>query len=92
MMHEPDEAFTNLANIQADFDSYGRGGFFDAVAVRSGTVARRYLSLDQAMVMGAIGNVLGNDVIRRGFSTPGRREGRCAPSSASRSSARARVA
>ncbi len=69
MMHEPDEAFTNLANLQADFDSYGRGGFFDAVAVRSGTVARRYLSLDQAMIMGAVGNVLGNDVIRRAFST-----------------------
>ncbi|WP_330475199.1 glucoamylase family protein [Terrabacter sp. C0L_2] len=69
MMHEPDEAFTNLANLKADFDSYERGGFFDAVAVRSGTVARRYLSLDQAMVMGAAGNVLGNDVLRRAFST-----------------------
>jgi hypothetical protein len=69
MMHEPDEAFTNLANLKADFDSYDRGGFFDAVAVGSGMVARRYLSLDQAMVMGAIGNVLGSDVIRRGFST-----------------------
>ena len=70
MMHEPAEAYTNLVNIQSDFDSYGRGGFFDAVAVRSGMVARRYLSLDQAMVMGAIGNVLGNNVIRRAFSTP----------------------
>ena len=70
MMHEPAEAYTNLVNIQSDFDSYGRGGFFDAIAVRSGMVARRYLSLDQAMVMGAIGNVLGNDVIRRAFSTP----------------------
>jgi hypothetical protein len=70
MMHEPAQAFTNLANLQADFDSYGRGGFFDAIAVKSGTVARRYLSLDQAMVMGAIGNVLGRDVIRRAFSTP----------------------
>ena len=69
MMHEPAEAYANLANIQADFDSYGRGGFFDAIAVKSGKVARRYLSLDQAMIMGAIGNVLGNDVIRRGFST-----------------------
>jgi hypothetical protein len=70
MLHEPDEAFTNLANLQADLDAYGRGGFFDAVAVRSGTVARRYLSLDQAMVMGVAGNVLGRDVIRRGFATP----------------------
>jgi Protein of unknown function (DUF3131)./Uncharacterized protein conserved in bacteria (DUF2329). len=70
MMHEPDEAFTNLANLQADFDSYGAGGFFDAIAVGSGTVARRYLSLDQAMIMGAIGNVLADNAIRRYFSTP----------------------
>jgi len=70
MMHEPDEAFTNLVNIQSDLDSYGAGGFFDAVAVKSGQVARRYLSLDQAMIMGAIGNVLRNDLIRRAFSTP----------------------
>ena len=37
--------------------------------MKSGTVAKRYLSLDQAMVMGAIGNVAGNDVLRRAFST-----------------------
>jgi hypothetical protein len=70
MMHEPDEAFTNLVNVQSDFDSYGAGGFFDAIAVGSGTVARRYLSLDQAMIMGAIGNLLANNAIRRYFSTP----------------------
>jgi hypothetical protein len=70
MMYEPDEAFTNLANLQANLDSYGEGGFFDAIAVGSGTVARRYLSLDQAMIMGAIGNVLADNVIRRYFSTP----------------------
>lgn len=70
MMHEPDHAFTNLAKIQDELKAYGKGGFFDAVAVRSGTIARRYLALDQAMVMGAIGNVLGDNVIRRAFSTP----------------------
>lgn len=70
MMHERDEAFTTLAALQDDFDSYGRGGFFDAIAVRSGTVARRHLSLDQAMVMGALGNVLCGGLIRRSFSTP----------------------
>ncbi len=69
MMHEPREAYANLARLQGDFDAYGRGGFFDAVAVRSGTVGPRYLSLDQAMIMGAAGNVLGHDVIRRAFSS-----------------------
>lgn len=67
MMHEPDTAFTNLVGIQDQLKAYGAGGFFDAVATKSGTIARRYLSLDQAMVMGSIGNVLGNDVIRRAF-------------------------
>ncbi|MGZ4744817.1 MAG: glucoamylase family protein [Oryzihumus sp.] len=67
MMHEPAEAVANLTRIERDLGAYGRGGFFDAVAVRSGTIARRYLSLDQAMVLGSIGNVLADDVIRRHF-------------------------
>ncbi|MBT9256868.1 DUF3131 domain-containing protein [Phycicoccus sp. MAQZ13P-2] len=69
MMHEPREAFANLSGIEKELGAYGRGGFFDAVAVRSGTIARRYLSLDQAMVMGAVGNVLCRDVVRKAFST-----------------------
>ena len=44
-----------------------RGGFFDAVAVGSGTVARRYLSLDQAMVLGSIGNVIGGGIVQKAF-------------------------
>jgi hypothetical protein len=46
---------------------YGPGGFFDAVAVRSGTVAARYLSLDQAMIMAAIGNELRHDLVKQYF-------------------------
>jgi hypothetical protein len=69
MQHEPHEAYTNLVKIQRELGAYGEGGFFDAVAVGSGTIARRYLSLDQAMVMGAIGNVIGDDVVRRAFAT-----------------------
>jgi hypothetical protein len=59
----------NLARLRANLDAYGPGGFYDAVAVVSGTVARRYLSLDQAMIMGAIGNELRHDVIKRAFVT-----------------------
>jgi hypothetical protein len=70
MMHEPEQAYANLAGIEDELKAYGAGGFYDAVAVRSGTIARRYLSLDQAMVMGTIGNVLADNVIRRAFSTP----------------------
>ena len=63
------QAYANLVGIQDELKAYGNGGFFDAVAVRSGTIARRYLSLDQAMVMGAIGNVMARNVFRRAFST-----------------------
>jgi hypothetical protein len=63
-------ATDNLAKIKSNFDAYGKGGFYDAIAVRSGTVAKRYLSLDQAMIMGALGNVLAHDVLRRAFVTP----------------------
>ncbi len=69
MMFERGAATENLLGIQKDLHAYGKGGFFDAVAVHSGTIARRYLSLDQAMVMGALGNVLGKGVLRRAFST-----------------------
>jgi hypothetical protein len=70
MMFERDQAFRNLLRIQRDLRAYGRGGFFDAAAVRGGRIARRYLSLDQAMIVGAIGNVLARGSLRRSFSTP----------------------
>jgi len=70
MMFERGDATANLIGIEQKLGAYGKGGFFDAVAVHSGTIARRYLSLDQAMVMGALGNVLGKGVLRKAFSTP----------------------
>ncbi len=69
MMYEPRAAIDNLRRIETVLGAYGDGGFYDSVAVKSGLVARRYLSLDQAMVMGAIGNVFADDVIRRNFSS-----------------------
>lgn len=69
MMYERGEATSNLIRIQQKLGAYGAGGFFDAVAI-DGTIARRYLSLDQAMVMGALGNVLGKGLLRKAFSTP----------------------
>ncbi|WP_344739754.1 glucoamylase family protein [Microbacterium awajiense] len=57
----------NLAVLEDDLDAYGPGGFYDAVAVRSGTVAQRYLSLDQSMIMAAIGNELTGDSLKRYF-------------------------
>ncbi len=65
---EPRAAIANLSKIERVLEAYGDGGFYDAVAVKSWMIARRYLSLDQAMVMGAIGNVFAGNVIRRNFS------------------------
>jgi hypothetical protein len=62
--YDPRGVVENLQRIAADFDAYGPGGFADAVAVRSGTVAQRHLSLDQAMIVAAIGNYLGDGLLR----------------------------
>ncbi|WP_330186383.1 glucoamylase family protein [Dactylosporangium sp. AC04546] len=63
-------ALDNLARMEAHLGAYGPGGFYDAVAVRSGTVAKRYLALDQGMIMGALGNELRGDLVKRSFVTP----------------------
>ncbi|WP_432543080.1 glucoamylase family protein [Kineococcus sp. SYSU DK002] len=65
LRYAPDAAVRNLRNLAADFDCTTDGGFLDAVAVRSGTVSQRFLALDQGMVMAALGNALGGDVLRR---------------------------
>ena len=67
MQYEPREAYDNLVKIEHKLKAYGEGGFYDAVAVKSRRIAKRYLSLDQAMVLGAIGNVFCDNVIRRNF-------------------------
>ncbi len=67
LRYAPHASMENLANLRHDFDAYGPGGFYDAIAVRSGTVAKRYLALDQGMELGAIGNALRGDDIRRAF-------------------------
>jgi hypothetical protein len=67
MQYEPRQAYDNLVKIERELKAYGEGGFYDAVAVKSGLIAKRYLSLDQAMVLGSIGNVFCDNVIRRHF-------------------------
>lgn len=70
LMVEPAEAAANLDRIEHDLGAYGRGGFFDAVDVRTGRAAERYLALDQAMVMGSLANVLTRGCLQRWFCTP----------------------
>ena len=66
----PDEALGNLRRLERDFPGlYGEWGFRDSVNVDSGFVSEYYLSLDQGMLMAALGNALGDDLLRRAFVT-----------------------
>jgi hypothetical protein len=65
----PDAVMENLANLEADFAIYDRWGFRDSVNVDTGTVSGAYLSLDQGIVMAAIGNALADDLLRDAFAT-----------------------
>lgn len=69
MQYERDAAIDNLNRIETDLGAYGSGGFYDAAATRSSRIARIYLSLDQAMVMGALGNVLLDGSLHAWFGT-----------------------
>jgi putative glucoamylase/uncharacterized protein DUF3131 len=65
----PGPTLANLAKLKADFDIYDKWGFRDSVNVDSGVVSNSYLSLDQGIIMAAIGNALANDVLRTAFTT-----------------------
>jgi Putative glucoamylase len=65
----PDMTLENLANLESDFEIYGDWGFRDSVNVDSGVVSDAYLSLDQGIIMAAIGNALGDDILRDAFAT-----------------------
>ena len=59
----------NLARLERDFAIYGKWGFRDSVNVDTGVVSNAYLSLDQGIIMAALGNELGRDMLRRAFAT-----------------------
>jgi Putative glucoamylase/Protein of unknown function (DUF3131)/RTX calcium-binding nonapeptide repeat (4 copies) len=69
LRYAPRETVANLTRLERDFDIYTRWGFLDSVNVDSGRVSDSYLSLDQGMIMAAVGNALGHDVLRRGFAS-----------------------
>jgi len=73
LRYAPREAITNLQRIRDNFDAYGPGGFYDAIAVRSGQVSKRHLALDQGMIMAALGNALADDNMR-GYVSEGAME------------------
>ncbi|HZL01595.1 MAG TPA: glucoamylase family protein [Cellulomonas sp.] len=66
--YAPRATVDNLRGIEDTLGAYGAGGFYDSVATRSGTAAKRYLSLDQGIIMGSLGNVLGENLLHDAFS------------------------
>jgi hypothetical protein len=69
LRYAPEAAIADIRRLAADFPGlYGRWGFRDSVNVTSKRVSDSYLSLDQGMIMAAIGNALGGDVLRRAFA------------------------
>jgi hypothetical protein len=67
----PREALAALATLERDFGAYTKWGFVDAVNVDpdTGGLSDAYLSLDQGMIMAALGNALDHDVLRDAFAT-----------------------
>jgi hypothetical protein len=71
LRYAPDKTLKNLTRLERDFDGlYTQWGFRDSVNVDTGRVSSYFLSLDQGMIMAAIGNALADDVLRRAFVTP----------------------
>jgi hypothetical protein len=65
LRYAPEEALGNLDRLRRDFPSiYDKWGFRDSVNVGTGAVSGSYLSLDQGMIMAAIGG----DIVRRAFA------------------------
>src|SRR4051794_24990242 len=69
LRYAPRETLANVARLAHDFPGlYGKWGFRDSVNVSTGHVSGSYLSLDQGMIMAALGNALDHDVLRRAFA------------------------
>lgn len=64
----PDAALANLRAMSRLYDIYGEYGFYDAVDPRSGTVAYKYLTLDQSMLFIALANYLNDHCIQKHFA------------------------
>ncbi len=65
--YAPAEVIANLRKLVELYDIYGEYGFYDAVTVATGKVARKYLALDQGMILLAINNYLNNGALRERF-------------------------
>ncbi|MBU9888655.1 MAG: DUF3131 domain-containing protein [Candidatus Omnitrophica bacterium] len=65
--YAPEQVIANLRKLLELYDLYGEYGFYDSVDVATGKVARKYLALDQGMILIAINNYLNDGVLRERF-------------------------
>jgi hypothetical protein len=69
LRYRPQQALAALDRLERDYPGlYTPWGFKDSVNVDTGVASSAYLSLDQGMIMAAIGNALGGDVLRDAFA------------------------
>ena len=69
LRYAPGATVANLGRLARDFPGlYGKWGFRDSVNVQTGRVSDAYLSLDQGMILAALGNALGGEVLRDAFA------------------------
>jgi hypothetical protein len=71
LRYRPGETLANLAALERMPGVYTRWGFVDSVNVDPAAFrpSDAFLSLDQGMIMAALGNALGDDVLRDAFVT-----------------------
>jgi hypothetical protein len=69
LRYAPRETLENVTKLARNFPGlYGKWGFRDSVNTTTKRVSDSYLSLDQGMIMAALGNALGDDILRRAFA------------------------
>jgi hypothetical protein len=68
LRYRPAQTVADLQTLQAIPGMYGVWGFRDSVNMTTRVPSAAYLSLDQGMIMAALGNALGNDVLRADFA------------------------
>ena len=61
----PEAVIENIRQLLKHYPIYGEYGLYDAVDVKSGRVAYRYLALDQGMILIAINNYLNEGIMRK---------------------------
>ena len=69
LRYRPRETMADLARLESIPGMFGKWGFADSVNMQTRVPSPSYLSLDQGMIMAAIGNALEHDMLRRAFAT-----------------------